>query len=440
MAVAAHRPGRHLIARLALAFGTILTLAIPSPASALTLAEAIERALSRNETVGIAEARVDQARAERRRAIALLLPTVVATGSWTRRTAIFRDIEGSRVEVTPPSAFGASVSGAMRLLDPSAFPLITAASRDTRAQEFASLDLRRQVAFEVADSYLAILAAQAFLDAAEQRVQVAEQAVEVARERLASGLANRNDLTRTELALSEARLLRVDTLQAVELARIALGYLLVEKLDEDLEPVALPPAPQEEAAAAELAEAAREKRPDLLSLEWSTAATRARAAEPYLRILPKLDLLGAWRATDAPGFSGRPEDWNLTLALTWEIYDGGRRYADAMFFRAREQELSLQTSLLARQVDRQIEEALVGLERARVAKEEAILRAEIAAQNAEEIELRFRAGLATALEQADAIAVRFQAEAERAREVLQLELERLGLRNAMGLWPLTEEG
>lgn len=440
MAVAANHPGAGRFARVALVLCTIVAMAAPAPAFGLTLAEAIERALSRNETVGIAEARVTQARAERRRAIALLLPTIVAAGTWTRRAAVFRDFEGSRVEVVPPNAFGATVTGVMRLLDPSAFPLITAASRDTKAQELASLDLRRSLAFEVADTYVAVLATRAFLDAAEQRVQVAEQAVEVARERLASGLANRNDVTRTELALSEARLLRTDTLQAAELARIALGYLLVEKLDEDLEPVALPATAFEETETGVLTGIARERRPDLLSLEWSTAAARARANEPYLRILPKLDLQGAWRATDAPGFSGRPEDWNLTLALTWEIYDGGRRYADAAFFRAREMELALQTSLLERQVDRQIEEALVGLERARVAKEEAALRARIAAQNAEEIELRFRAGLATALEQADAIAVRFQAEAEEAREALQLELERLGLRYAMGLWPLTEEG
>lgn len=436
MAVAARRPWQGVIAVATLAF----SMALPVPASALTLPEAIERALARNETTGIAEARVVQARAERRRAIALLLPTIATSGSWTRRAAVTRDIEGQTVDVVPANAWGASVTGAVRLLDPSAFPLITAASRDARAQEYASTELRRSLAFEVADSYVAVLATLAFQEAADQRVMVAEQAVAIARERLESGLANRNDLTRTELALSEARLLRTDTLRAVELARIALGYLLVEKLDEDLEPVLLPPAPQEETPIFDLATAARERRPDLLSLEWSTEAARARAEEPWLRLLPKLDLLGAWRVTDAPGFSGRPQDWNLALALTWEIYDGGRRYADAEFFGARARELSLQSSLLERQVDRQIEEALVGLDRARVAKQEALVRARIAAQNAEEIELRFRAGLATALEQADAIAVRFQAEAESAREVLQLELERLGLRNAMGLWPLAEEG
>ena len=409
----------------------------PVSAQALGLEEAISLALERNEVAGIAEARVAQARAERRRAVAALLPSVVARGTWNLGPELTRDIGGAQVVVRPGSSFGVGVSAATRLLDPAQIPLVTAAARDARAQEQASVELQRSLAFEVATGYVAVLAAEAVADAAERRVAVAEEAASVARERLAAGLANRNDVTRTELALSDARLARTNAVEAAQLARIALGYLVVQPVEGELAPPVLP-APQAEGPADALAEDARTRRPDVLALRLQTEAADARDDEPMLRLVPSLDLQANWNATTAAGFSGRESDWNVVMGLTWEIYDGGLRYADDRLLSARTRELSLQARALERQVGREIDEALLGVATARVAAEEAEVRASVARQNEEEIVLRFEAGLATALEQADAIAQRFAADAAAASEALQLQIQMLGLRAAMGLWPLDD--
>ncbi len=407
----------------------------PIAAHALTLDEAIDRALARNEVAGIAQARIEQARAQRRIAIARLLPSVTAQGTWTIRPEITRNIAGSEQVVQPSNALGAQITASTQILDPAAIPLVTAASRDARAQELASEDLLRNLAFEVARSYVQVLAAEAVADAAERRVQVAGEALAVARERLEAGLTNRNDVTRTELTLSDARLAFTNAREAARLTRIALAYLLAEGVEGELSPPVLAMPPSEPEATA-LAEQARTRRPDLRALELQTSAADARDDEPMLRLLPTLDAQAAWRATNQAGFTGAESDWNVVLALTWEIYDGGRRYGEAALFEARTRELRLQTASLGRQVDREVAEALVGLQTARVAAEEAALRARVAQQNEEEVVLRFEAGLATALEQADAITQRFEAEAEAAREAFQLEVELLALRSALGLWPL----
>lgn len=412
-----------------------LIFALPGTAAALTLEEAIGKALARNETSGIARARLDQARAQRRIALARLLPSVNLRGTWTLREEIARTIGGRSEVVQPGSALGAQVTASTRLLDPAAIPLVTAASREARAQEQASLDLQRNLAFEVARSFLQILAAEAVERAAERRVRVAEEALAVARERLEAGLANRNDVTRTELALSDARLARTNAAEAVRLARIALAFLLAEAVEEELTPPVLP-QPPERLEEGSLAREARNRRPDLLSLELQADAADARDDEPRLRLLPSLDLQGNWRVTDRPGFTGSETDWSVVFGLNWEIYDGGLRYGDAALLDARTRELRLQSSLLGRQVEREVAEALVGLQTARASAEEAAVRARVARLNEEEVVLRFEAGLATALEQADAIAQRFEAEAEAVREAFQLELEKLNLRAALGLWPL----
>jgi len=419
-------------------FATLLATAlllVPSSGTALTLEAAIEQALQRNETVGIAEARLAQARAQRRIALARLLPQVSARGSWTLREEITRQIAGETQVVQPASSLGAQVTASTQLVDPVAIPLVTAASRDARAQAFASEELLRTLAFDVARSYVQVLATEAVAAAAARRVAVAEEALAVARQRLEAGLTNRNDVTRTELTLSDARLAHTNAVEAVRFARIGLGYLLAAPIEEELAPPALPPPPVETPAAA-LAEEARARRPDLRALELRAAAADARDDEPWLRLLPSLDLQGTWRATDQAAFTGNETDWNLTLGLNWEIYDGGRRYGDAALLSAQTRELRFASASLARQVDREIAEALVGLETARVAAEEAALRARVARQNEEEVIARFEAGLATALEQSDAITQRFEAEAEAVREAFQLELESLALRAALGLWPL----
>ena len=410
-------------------------LLAPGVSGALTLDEAIEQALQRNETVGIAEARIAQARAQRRIALSRLLPQVGARGTWTLREEITREIAGERQVVQPSSSLGAQVTGAMQLIDPAAIPLITAASRDARAEALASEDLLRTLAFDVARSYVQVLATEAVAEAAARRVAVAEEALAIARERLAAGLTNRNDVTRTELTLSDARLARTNAVEAVRFARIALGYLLAAPIESELAPPSLP-VPALDAPATSLAEEARGRRPDLRSLELRTEAADARDDEPWLRLLPSLDLQAAWRITDQAGFTGSETDWNVTFGLNWEIYDGGRRYGEAALLSAQTRELRLQTAGFARQVDREIAEALVGVETARVAAEEAALRARVAQQNEEEVVARFEAGLATALEQADAITQRFEAEAEAVREAFQLEVESLALRAALGLWPL----
>lgn len=411
---------------------------LPAAAGALTLEEAIDRALARNEMAGIARARLDQARAQRRIALARLLPRVDARGTWTLREEITRDLGGTTQVVQPGSSLGAQLSASTLLLDPAAIPLVTAAGREVRAQALASRDLLRALAFEVAGTYVQVLASEALVEAAARRVQVAEEALAVARERLEAGLTNRNDVTRSELTLSDARLAHTLAREAAELARIALGYLLAEAVDEPLAPPALaaPPAPGD---GADLAEAARGRRPDLRALALRAEAADARDDEPLLRLLPSLDLQGSWRVTDQPGFTGSETDWSLVLGLNWEIYDGGLRYGERALLEAQTRELRLQAETLGRQVDREVAEALVGLRSATIAAQEAELRARIAQQNEEEVILRFEAGLATALEQADAITQRYEAEAQAVREAFERELEVLGLRAALGLWPLARE-
>ncbi|MEO8349352.1 MAG: hypothetical protein ABI610_10600, partial [Acidobacteriota bacterium] len=79
----------------------------PTPVSAapLTLAEALALAARNNERSGIAQARIDRARAIRREAYATLLPDVNVTGTFTRRSQeVTRTIDDEEVIVQAVNA------------------------------------------------------------------------------------------------------------------------------------------------------------------------------------------------------------------------------------------------------------------------------------------------------------------------------------------------
>jgi len=400
----------------------------------LTLAEALALAARNNETVGIAQARLDRARAIRREAYATLLPDVTLSTTYTRRSReVTRRIDDESVVIQARDALNGDATVDVALFDARTFPVARAATRSLRAQEFESSDLRRILAFDVAESYFAVLSAERLRDAARRRVSVAEATVGDAETKLEAGLAARNELTRVELELATAQLARTEAENSVRTNRLLLGFLIGEAADRPViepEPTLMPGAAPEE-----MMGDAERLRPDLQASALRAEALRLLAQEPLLRIVPTLDLQGVYRGTNESGLSGSETDWNVAATLNWELFDGGVRYAQAAARRAEFREASLVTDRLRRQIGLEIQTARADLDTAGAGLEQAQVRARVAEQNAEEVRVRFGEGLATALEQADAVVSAFEAEAELSRQRFALRLSQLALLRAVGRWP-----
>jgi outer membrane protein TolC len=156
-------------------------------------------------------------------------------------------------------------------------------------------------------------------------------------------------------------------------------------------------------------------------------------------VLPRFDLRGIYRWTNETGLSGNETDWNMTVGLVWELFDGGARYAVAAQRDAEAREAELVLSERRRAVELEVAQALTALETAASAVEQASVRLDVARANAVEVRERFQNGLATALEQADAQVEQFEADAELVRQRYTRALARLALDRAVGLWPLGTE-
>lgn len=408
----------------------------------LSLEQAVSLASGRNETALAAQKRAEAADARVAKARAFFFPELTVTGTYTRRMReSVRLVDGQPVVSQRLNALGATAVLRMALFDARGFPLYRAARLAGEAAELDAREARRLVAFEAADAFLTTLGNQQVYEASLRRLDFAKQSLQDAKARAEAGLASTNDVTRAELELSSAEVQRAAARGDADTSRIELGYLLVTPVEGQLaspEPVLADAAKPAESFNA-LGQGAEERRLDILSARLKVQAQQAAAQEPLARLFPTLGLSGQYRLTNEPGLTGRTGDGFLALDLTWNLFDGGERYADRREQVALAQALELEATARTRRVGVDIQRAQVVLSNAQAALRQAELASAQARKNADETGILYRQGLSTALAVADAALRLFEAEVAAVRARYTLGVALLDLRSAVGLDPLGKE-
>lgn len=402
----------------------------------LTIEQAIDHALTRNERSRIADERVAAAEARVDRARAFFFPDLTLSGSYVRRQAGFVGSGGTAANVNP-NGFSATTSINLMLFDARAFPLYRQAKLERESAALGAEEEKRLLIFETADAFLQTLGFEQVSTAADRRLSFARQTFGDTRTRFEAKLVGLNDLTRAELELATAERELIRARGEADRARLQLGYLIDLPIEGPLaEPFVLL-RPGEQAEAAGLVEEARRRRLDLAAGHAQMGALQAFAEEPSRRMIPTLGLTSQYRVTDddrlnqGNGFIG--------LNLTWFLFDGGERRGDYAERSALARVAGLETAALARRIDREVRSALVALKSEQATIRQASVAADIARRNAEEVAILNRQGLASALEIADANLRLFEADVALARARYGLAISFLDLRTAVGLYPLGEE-
>ncbi|MCY1023506.1 TolC family protein [Pyxidicoccus sp. MSG2] len=411
-------------------------------AASLTLERAVSLAAERNESALAAQQRAEASQARVARARAFFFPELTATGTYTRRSnQSTREVGGQEVILQRYNALGASFVARVTLFDARGFPLYRAARLEGEASGLDSVEARRQVSFEAANAFLVSLADQHVFQAAEQRLAFARQSLEDAKARAGAGLASTNDVTRAELEVASAEVQRTSARNTAQTSRLELGYLLVEPVEGGLAPpdALLTDAARPLASHEGVVQGAADRRPDILSARLRVESLEANALEPLARLLPALGASYTYRLTNESGLTGRTGDGFFTVDLTWNLFDGGERYAERRERVALAKAAKLEEQASTRRVDVDIQRARVGLENAQAALSQSDLAVRAARQNAEEQGILYRQGLSTALTVADAAVSLFETEVAQARSRYALGVALLGLRAAVGLDPLGKE-
>lgn len=405
-----------------------------APAAPMTLDEAVAAALARNETAGQADATLAGARAVVREAYGALLPRLTLTGIYTRRSEeVTRVVGGAEAVIQSQDALNGNAVAEIDLFRAPAIPLLQAARRSREAAQLERAETRRALAFETAQAYLGVLTGERLLEAARRRAELAARTADEARRRMAAGLAARSDVARAEVEAASAMLAQTDALNTLAKARNALAYLIAE---DGARPLTAPTFPRPASATADAWVArALAGRADLQAREARAAALDARSAAPWLVYAPSLKAQASYRMTNEAGISGKEKDWSAALIAGWTLFDGGVAAAQASQADAAYEVAHLEAAQARRGARYEVRDALTELDAAAAAYAQAETAAAAAGIYLDETSRRFKAGLASGLEQADASVTAYQAESDVVRMRLAWQRAQLALAAAAGDWP-----
>jgi outer membrane protein TolC len=439
------RPGRpRRLAATSLGLTLLLAPLLLSQDRPLTLDQAVNLALERNERALATHEDITAADARVARARSYFLPTITSTGAYIRRAYEVKRVVGdSEVVISRFNALSQTFALNLTLFDARSLAGLSAVKARRNADVAAAAESRRQLAFEVGQAFLATLGTTQVQEASNRRLAFAKQSLEAAKARYSAGLASINDVTRAELEYATAEVGVTQVKGQVETSVLQIGYLL--DAPEAVRGRLVVPDFLIEAASSEAADPealvaeALARRLDVGSLRWVAAAQRTLAKTPMLGWIPSLSASGQYRMTNEASFNNRTWNWNVGATLSWTLFDGLTRFADRKEQKALAKLADLDVKAATRRVDVEVREALVSLANQRASLKQASAAYDVAKKNAAETAELYRQGLASALEVADANVRLFEAEVGLVQERYGLGIAFLNLEASLGLDPFGKE-
>jgi outer membrane protein TolC len=415
---------------------------VPAQSGQLSIEDALRTALERNERTKASQERVDAAKSAVSHARRQFLPTLDVIGSYTRRAfETKRQVGSDVITIQSLNALSATANANMPLLDPRLFSTLAQARHERDATSFDAAASDRALKYEVCEAFLAALSAQRVAAAAARRLELAQLNLDAARATYEAQLKGSNDVTRAELEFATARRELTQSQGDLATARLQLEFVMNKQVQDTLaSPMRLfDRASKSEIDVNALMSFARDKRSELLAGRARLEGIQAAATEALMRVFPALSLTAQYKITNEAGFSGKNTNWYAGANLTWSLFDGGIWMADRSenLALARASEYTLHES--ERKVAVDIQSAVEALRIAKATLVQSETALSVARTNSVESSARYREGLGTALEAADANVRLFEAEVALVRDQYALMIAWLGLRSAAGLDPLDKD-
>jgi outer membrane protein TolC len=441
----------------------LLALSLAQAPQTLTLEDALKRADEVNLDLKAAQARVGVAKAGVWKAWSYHLLQVSAQGSVTvndREAALtlptgygvvdrgtpqpIPDLAPPGVTATnylivPTGLYSATiqaktqkaamVQATLPLFAPQAWFGIQAALRAEDATVLSVEQARRDVLFGVAQAYYAVASLKRLVDVSQQLYEIAERQSKDATIRYKAGTVAKVARLRADMDFARADQDLLRSRNSYQSARLSLAILLDRQPDFE---VVEPPEPVLPADVSGLEAGALDNRPDVQAARMTEGVYASQRRISATRYLPTIAGFGRATYSDPVGLTGQKEAWAVGLLLNWTILDGGLREAELRETSARISEAEANRRNLENRARAEVRLALFDLESARANATKAREQRDLAVENQRLVDVSFKAGAATAVEQADATAGLRNAEIQLATETLQAQLAAVRVMKAAG--------
>jgi len=407
-------------------FSLILTVAIPLPSQTpLTLEEAVRRSLENYPSIRFSQEQSNAAAAAIRLARTAYLPKVDGLAQINRATR--NNVYGMLLpqSVIPPisgppnpnndatNVWGTAI-GFLVSWEPYDFGLrqaqVDAASAARRSADATLERTRFEVSVATADAYLTILAAQQTAEAARaavSRAKVFDQSVgALVNAGLRPGAEGAR--ARAELALADTQLIQAE--EAIAVAKASLGQYVGSGVSLQLDPGRL----FADAAVLESASAAALAHPALKEQQTQIDESKARQRILGRSYFPKLNGQAAVYARGtganpdfttggaASGLGPNIHNWGIGFSVSLPIMDYASLRVKKEIESARERSESARYDLYKRELESRLDKARAQLEGARRVAANLPVQLEAARAAETQASARYRAGLGTIPEVAEA--------------------------------------
>jgi len=458
-----------------------LTVPVPPPGTSepaptgpiLTIQDALRIAAERNLDLKAAEARLRQSQELHWKAWAGYLPQLTAGGTYTRNQLgvalpfpVFSEVlvrdptapPGSPKNPTiPPQFAGALPSTAspdvflgnvfepvtiqklnqfsgqveldQALIAPQLWFLIPTARRGERVAQLSTDSFRRDTLFGVAQAYYGVAALKRAYEISQRLLEIAQRQEKDARVRYQAGTIAKVGLIRAEIDRARAEQDLRRAWNSYQSGKIGLAVLLDRTPDfETVEPPEPPLAPETKG----LADKALQARPEVQAARVQVEVARGNRNAVVARYFPTVGAFARYQAQNILGFTARYDLWQAGVSLNWNILDGGRRESDVREANAKIDEAEATRLSTEAHVREEVEQALLDLESARANAQKAKEQRDLAAENSRLVDVSYRAGAATAVEQADATTTLRNAEISQVSESLNAQLSAVRVLRSVG--------
>jgi multidrug efflux system outer membrane protein len=301
----------------------------------------IEQGLRANHDLRIAQARLDEARANRRSAYIDLFPTVTASGSRQRSALAAPETPGAPPEARRNDYYEAGFDASWELsLFGRNIRGIAFRNAATEAAQAQAWGTQVAVTAEIARQYFELRGLQRRLDVARRNAESQRESLAITRARVENGVGNDLDRARAEAQYEStlAQIPQLETAAARAIYRIGVltGQPPLAHEDALSAPYEAPPLP--EVTPVGRPEDLLRRRPDIIAAERNLAAQTNLIGYRMTELFPRITFNGrvgyaAEQLSDL-GRSGT-RSWRFGPGITWAAFDIPRVLQDVAVEKAR---------------------------------------------------------------------------------------------------------
>ncbi|MBV8172458.1 MAG: TolC family protein [Candidatus Eremiobacteraeota bacterium] len=309
---------------------------------------------------------------------------------------------------------------------------IGAAAANYSAAQSNYAAARADVINNTTSAYYSLLLAQRTAVISDEAVDVANQNLKTSQELFTAGTAARADVLRQQVALANAQVDAVRAHNSAYLANANLANLLNINLNSVITPQFAPTAPPVYSLA-DLLQEAQVRRPEIASAIDAVTIAEKTVTEARSGTLPQISL-GITDASSKPNFFNVPQpQLSETLAVYWKLFDGGFTHGKVVQAQADVDKAKINLQQLRNSVDLQVRQAYFNYVAAQSAAVAALSGQTSAAESLRVTQLRYRAGVGTALDLTDALLTFTQTQVTYATALADESTALIELQRAAGL-------